>query len=354
MTFSINGRKIGMGFSPFLIAEMSGNHNGDINNAFLIIDEAKKAGADAIKIQTYTPDTMTLNCDSEDFQIHGGLWDGWSLYKLYEWAQTPLTWHKALFDYAAKINITLFSTPFDKSAVDLLEDLNVPAYKIASFEAIDLQLISYVASTGKPIIISTGMANEIEIMEAVDTAKSAGARDIALLHCVSGYPAPASDYNLHTITDMIKRYGLVTGLSDHTIDNATAICSVGLGASIIEKHFTLDQQGGGPDDSFSLEPKQFSELCYSVRLAWESLGKANYKKKSSEEKNVKFRRSLYFTKDMKAGDIITHDCVRSVRPGYGLPPKFIENVLGRSVSSDIQKNTPVKRHLVDWPNEKMG
>lgn len=338
---NINGRIIGLDTPPYIIAEMSANHNGDFNAAKAIIAEAKKAGADALKIQTYTPDTITLNSDLPDFQIQGGLWGGETLYSLYEKAYTPWEWHKPLFEYARELDITMFSSPFDTTAVDLLEDLNAPAYKIASFEAIDLPLIRYVASTGKPMIISTGMADDEEIQEAIDAARSGGCKELAILHCVSGYPAPAEDYNLRTILDMRERFGLVTGLSDHTIDNTTAVTSVALGASIIEKHFTLDRNGGGPDDSFSLEPKDLVALCQDSKTAWQALGAVNYGRKSSEQDNVKFRRSLYFVKDLKAGDVITEDAIRSVRPGFGLAPKFYDYVIGQKVSVDIQKNTAV-------------
>ncbi|MBW6476495.1 MAG: pseudaminic acid synthase, partial [Chromatiales bacterium] len=260
---------------------------------------------------------------------------------LYQEANMPWEWHKPLFDHARSVGITIFSSPFDNTAVDLLEDLNAPAYKIASFEAVDIPLIKYVASTGKPMIISTGMADADEIQEAIDAAREGGCKELAILHCVSGYPAPAEDYNLRTIPDMIQRYGLVTGLSDHTLDNTTAITSVALGASIIEKHFTLDRSGGGPDDSFSLEPTELAALCKDARTAWSALGSINYGRKSSELGNVKFRRSLYFVKALKAGDVITHDSVRSVRPGYGLSPKFYEDIIGKTVSNDVQYGTPV-------------
>jgi N-acetylneuraminate synthase len=227
----------------------------------------------------------------------------------------PWDWHRPLFEHARKLDITIFSSPFDNTAIDLLEDLNAPAYKIASFEAVDLPLIKYAASTGKPMIISTGMADAEEIQEAIDAAREGGCKELAILHCVSGYPAPAEDYNLRTIPDMIERFGLVTGLSDHTLDNTTAITSVALGASIIEKHFTLDRSGGGPDDSFSLEPAELAALCQGAKTAWAAMGRVDYGRKSSEQGNAKFRRSLYFVKDMKAGDVITADCVRSVRPG---------------------------------------
>ncbi|KAF3978471.1 MAG: pseudaminic acid synthase [Methylococcales symbiont of Iophon sp. n. MRB-2018] len=333
----INNRIINSQQSPYIIAEMSANHNGDINNAFKIIEMAKHSGADAVKLQTYKPDTITLDSREPEFMIEGGLWDGQSLYELYQSAYMPWEWHKLLFDYAQKLGITIFSSPFDNSAVDLLEDLNTPAYKIASFEAVDLPLIKYVASTGKPMIISTGMADVEEIGEAIQAAKEGGCKELAILHCVSGYPAPAEDYNLKTMVDMQQRFGLVTGLSDHTLDNTTAITSVALGASIIEKHVTLDRSGGGPDDSFSLQAPELTALCKGAKTAWQALGKVDYGRKSSEEGNVKFRRSLYFVKDIKAGEVITKEHVKSIRPGFGLAPKFYESVLGKTVRENVQK-----------------
>jgi pseudaminic acid synthase len=338
---SIAGRQIGADHAPYVIAEMSANHNGNIETAFKIIEAAKASGADAVKMQTYTPDTITLKCDSEEFRIHGGLWDGRTLYELYEEAHTPWEWHAPLFAHARKLGITLFSSPFDSTAVDLLEDLNAPAYKIASFEAVDLPLIKYAASTGKPMIISTGMADVQEIQEAIDAAREGGCKELAVLHCVSGYPAPAADYNLRTIPDMIQRFGLITGLSDHTLDNTTAIASVALGASIIEKHFTLDRKGGGPDDSFSLEPVELAALCRDTKTAWSAMGRVDYSRKASEEGNVKFRRSLYFVKALKAGELITKDAVRSVRPGFGLSPKYLQAVVGSVAARNISKYQPV-------------
>jgi len=338
---SINGRKIAFDTPPYIIAEMSANHNGDINTAFRIIEEAKKAGADAVKMQTYRPDTITLDCDSEDFRIHGGLWDGRTLYDLYAEAHTPWEWHAPLFEHARRLGITIFSSPFDNTAVDLLEDLNAPAYKIASFEAVDLSLIKYVAATGKPMIISTGMADEGEIQEAIDAAYEGGCKELAILHCVSGYPAPAEDYNLRTLQDMQQRFGLVTGLSDHTLDNTTAITSVALGASIIEKHFTLDRSAGGPDDSFSLEPKELADLCHGARTAWQAMGQVDYGRKSSEQGNVKFRRSLYVTAKISKGDIFTPDNIRSVRPGFGLPPKYYQEILGKFAACEMVYGTPL-------------
>ena len=337
----INGRNISISDSPYIIAEMSANHNGNIDTAYKIIDMAKACGADAVKMQTYTPDTITMDIKSPEFKIDGGLWDGRYLYDLYGEAYTPWSWHKPLFEYSKKIGITIFSSPFDNTAVDLLEDLGVPAYKIASCEAIDLPLIKYVAQTGKPMIISTGMADVQEIQEAVEAAREGGCKELAILHCVSGYPAPAEDYNLRTLVDMRQKFGLVTGLSDHTIDNTTAIASVALGASIIEKHVTLDRNGGGPDDSFSLEAKELEELCLNSKTAWESLGKIDYGIKSSEYNNIKFRRSLYCIKDIKKGEVITKDHIKSIRPGCGLAPKYLDKVLSSRATCDIVRGTPI-------------
>lgn len=344
---AISGRPIGVEYSPYVIAELSANHNGKLDTALKIIEEAKKAGADAVKLQTYTADTITLNCNTDEFQIHGGLWDGKTLYQLYQEAHMPWEWHKPLFEHARKLGITIFSSPFDYTAVDLLEDLNAPAYKIASFEAVDLPLIRYVAGTGKPMIISTGMADAEEIQEAIDAAHEGGCRELAILHCVSGYPAPAEDYNLRTILDMIARFGLVTGLSDHTLNNTTAIASVVMGAAIIEKHFTLDRRGGGPDDSFSLEPSELAALCRDSKTAWSALGKVDYGRKSSEQGNVKFRRSLYVSNNVKVGDIVSHENVKSVRPGFGIACKHMEQIIGRKFKMDCTLGTPMNWSLID-------
>ena len=343
---SINNRKIGQAQPPYVIAEMSANHNGDIDNAYKIIDMAKASGADAIKLQTYTADTITMDMKTPEFMIEGGLWDGQSLYELYKGAFMPWEWHEPLFEYAKKVGIAIFSSPFDNTAVDLLEDLNAPAYKIASFEVVDLALIKYVAQTEKPMIISTGMADAEEIQEAIEAAREGGCKELAILHCVSGYPAPSGDYNLRTLTDMQKKFGLITGLSDHTIDNTTAITSIALGASIIEKHVTLDRNGGGPDDSFSLESEELKQLCVGAKTAWESLGKIDYGRKSSEQANVKFRRSLYFVKDIKAGELITNKHVKSIRPGYGLSPKYLNKVIGKKSKYAIAKGSAVTDELV--------
>ncbi|MDA3807202.1 MAG: pseudaminic acid synthase [Thiomicrorhabdus sp.] len=346
-TIKIDNIKIGHDQPPFIIAELSANHDGNIDRALKIIKMAKSCGANAVKLQTYRPDTITLDSKSPEFMIKGGLWDGRTLYELYEEAHLPWEWHAPLFDYAKKLGIIIFSSPFDSTAVDLLESLNAPAYKIASCEVIDLPLIKYVARTGKPMIISTGMANADEIQEAIDAARDGGCKELAILHCVSGYPAPPEDYNLKTLQDMQQRFGLVTGLSDHTVDNTTAIASVALGASIIEKHVTLDRSGGGPDDSFSLEPEDLKALCQGARTAWQALGQVDYGLKSSEQGNVKFRRSLYFVKDLKAGDVITVDAVKSVRPGYGLAPKYLDEIVGSIVLVDVASCSPVTANVVE-------
>ena len=337
----INERIISAEYNPYVIAEISANHNGDIRNAFRLIDKAVEAGADAVKLQTYTPDTITIDCDSPDFRIEGGLWNGKTLYELYGEAHLPWEWHAPLFKYAREKKITIFSSPFDRTAVDLLEDLNAPAYKIASFEMVDLPLIRYVASTRKPIIISTGMADEQEINEALEAAREGGCNQLALLHCVSGYPAPPSDYNLKTILDMREKFQVVVGLSDHTIGNINAITSVAFGVSIIEKHFTLDRLGGGPDDSFSIEPLELSDLCRDVKIAHQCIGKIKYGVQRSEKENLKFRRSLYFIKSMLAGEKIKFDSVRSVRPGFGLSPKYFDKIIGATLRVNVAANTPV-------------
>ena len=273
---NISGRNIGVNYPPFVIAELSANHNGDIERAFKIIDAAHAAGADAVKLQTYTADTITLQSDKSDFQITQGLWRGQTLYDLYQSAQMPWSWHKPLFDYAKSLGLLIFSSPFDESAVDLLEELGAPAYKIASFEAVDIKLINYVAKTGKPMIISTGMANIDEIEAAVIAARNGGCSQLALLQCVSSYPASPADYNLACIPDLRARFGVEVGLSDHTLDNTCVVASVALGGTIIEKHVTLDRNGGGPDDTFSLEPDELKGLCDSARAAWNSIGNPSY------------------------------------------------------------------------------
>lgn len=337
----IAGRQVGPGHPPFVIAELSANHNGSLERALALVDAAAAAGADAVKLQTYTPDTITLDHDGEGFTIHGGLWDGRTLYDLYRDAHMPWEWHAPLFGRARERGITIFSSPFDNTAVELLEELGAPAYKIASFEAIDLPLIRRAAATGKPLIISTGMADIGEIAEAAATARQAGAGGVALLHCVSGYPAPAADYNLRTLVDMQDRFGTVVGLSDHTIGNATAIAAVSLGACLVEKHFTLDRAGGGPDDSFSLEPRELEALCRDARTAWEALGRIDYSRQQSESGNAQFRRSLYVVRDIAAGERVDATMVRSIRPGFGAAPRHLDALLGRRARHALKRGTPV-------------
>ena len=343
----IAGREISSSHPPYIIAELSANHNGSLETAVRIIDEARLAGADAVKLQTYKPDTITIDSDLDDFKITDGLWKGRTLYDLYQEAHMPWEWHKPLFQHASDIGITIFSTPFDYTAVDLLEDLNAPAYKIASFEAIDLPLIRYVASTRKPMIISTGMASLEETQEAVATAKEGGCSSIAILHCVSGYPTPIEECNLASIVDMSRRFGLVTGLSDHTLGPVASTTAVALGASIIEKHFTLDRAGGGPDDSFSVEPSEMVELCRDLRSAWKSIGVADHKVRDSEMGNIQFRRSLYAVEPILKGSYITEKNVRSVRPGYGLAPKYLDSLIGKTAAKNIERGQAMDWSLVE-------
>ena len=344
---NIDGRLIGPKHPPYIIAELSANHNGDINRAYEIMEAAKRAGADAIKLQTYTPDTITLDCESEDFQIRGGLWDGQSLYNLYKNAYMPWDWHKLLFDRAKELEMTIFSSPFDFTAVELLESLDAPAYKIASFELTDLPLIKRVAKTGKPMIMSTGMANKEEIKSAVDIARDNGCIDLILLHCVSGYPAPACEYNLMTVADLGSSFNVVPGLSDHTIDNAAAIASIALGACLIEKHVTLDRNGGGADDSFSLEPQELYQICRDAKSAWQAIGRINYEVTEAEKGNIKFRRSLYVVDDICEGEVFTASNVKSIRPGFGLAPKYYDFCLGKKAACDIKRGTAVSFDLIE-------
>jgi pseudaminic acid synthase len=347
MIVEIKGRKIGRGYAPYIIAELSANHNGSLERALSTVKMAFESGADAIKIQTYTADTMTIDSDREDFQIHGGLWDGYKLYDLYKWAETPYEWHKTIFDYAASIGITVFSTPFDESAVDLLETLKTPAYKIASFEAIDLPLIRYVASKGKPIIMSTGMCSEEEIEEAVENAFDAGCKELVLLHCISSYPAPINQANLLQIPQLSNRFKVLSGLSDHTLGTSTSIAAVALGASVIEKHFTLDRQDGGPDSEFSIEPYELKQLCKDAYDAWTALGDIGFRRQSSEEGSRLFRRSIYFVQAIKAGEIITSTHIRRIRPGFGLSPKYVNQIIGKRAKCDIQRGTAASWDLID-------
>jgi N-acetylneuraminate synthase len=342
----IAGRRIGAGHAPFVICELSGNHNGSLERALSMIDAAADTGCDAIKIQTYTADTITLDVDRPEFRIRGGLWDGRSLYELYQEAQTPYEWHAALFERARARGVILFSSPFDESAVDLLADLGAPAYKIASFEAVDLPLIRYAAAKGKPLIISTGMANLGEIEAARAAALDAGAPGVALLHCVSSYPAALEDANVRTVADMAGRFGCPVGLSDHTPGTAAAVAAVALGASVIEKHFTLARADGGPDAAFSLEPGEFRALVADCRAAWRALGRAHYDLLGAERGNLAFRRSLYVTAEVKAGEPLSRANVRSVRPGLGLPPGELDKVLGRPAARDLKRGEPLAWEMV--------
>ena len=345
--FEINNRKISTDYPPYIVAELSANHNGDLDLAKKIIKMTKDHGADAVKIQTYTADTMTIDSDRDDFQITSGLWEGYKLYDLYKWAETPFEWHKELFNYANDIGITCFSTPFDETAVDLLEDLNTPAYKIASFEAIDLPLISYVASTGKPLIISTGMANYDEISEAVTTARDSGCKDLVLLHCVSSYPSPPEVYNLRTIIDLYDQFNTLVGLSDHTLGINVALASIPLGTCLIEKHVTLSREEKSPDSEFSLEPNELRNLCEGALTVWKSLGSINYELNEIEKGSIKFRRSIYAIQDIKAGELISKSNIKRIRPGYGLPPKYFDDLLGKSAKVDIQRGTAISWDLIN-------
>jgi len=351
MTFSINGRQIGPDHPPYVIAELSANHNGSLERALETIDAAQRCGADAIKLQTYTADTMTIDCDASDFMVKGGLWDGYKLYDLYKWAQTPFEWHLAMFDHARKRGITVFSTPFDEIAVDLLESLDTPAYKIASFEILDLPLIQYVARTGKPMIMSTGMASEDEIEDAVTTARDAGCKELILLHCISSYPAPMDQANLRQIPELGRRFGTSTGLSDHTMGFAASVTSVALGACVIEKHFTLSRADKGPDSEFSLEPEELEQLCHGARDAWLALGKAGFERKKAEEGSKVFRRSTYFIKDLPVGHIVGPDDIRRIRPGMGLAPKYFDEIVGRRLNTAVARGTATKWCLFEDKTE---
>ena len=342
----IESHNIGSGEKPFVIAELSANHNGSLERALATIDAAKKCGADAIKLQTYSADTMTIDCDREDFMIRGGLWDGFKLYDLYKWAETPFDWHQAMFEHARKIGITVFSTPFDETAVDLLEQLDTPAYKIASFELTDLPLIEYAAQTGKPMIMSTGMASEEEIEEAVEAARNSGCEELVLLHCISSYPAPIDQANLLQIPELAKRFDVLVGLSDHTMGTTASVTSVALGACVIEKHFTLSRQDKGPDSEFSLEPDELSRLTTEVSEAWHALGAAGFGRQEAEEASRVFRRSLYFVRDLPAGHVITEEDVRRIRPGYGLKPKQLNDVIGSQLKISVVRGEPVSFDVV--------
>jgi N-acetylneuraminate synthase len=336
---------IGQNHPPFLIAEMSGNHNHSLERALAIVDAAAASGAHALKIQTYTPDTMTLNLSESEFFISDSksLWKGKSLYELYAEAMTPWEWHKPIKERCEQHGMLFFSTPFDFTAVDFLEEINVDFYKIASFENIDIPLIKKVAKTGKPIIISTGMATEEELAETVKAAREAGCKDLVLLKCTSAYPATPKEANLMTIPDIRKKFQVEVGLSDHTMGIGVSIASVALGATVIEKHFTLERADGGVDSAFSMEPAEFKMLVEESKKAWESLGKVSYERSETEKKSLLFRRSLYIAEDVKAGDVLNEKNLRAIRPGLGLAPKYYEGLLGKKVKRDLKKGTPL-----DW------
>jgi pseudaminic acid synthase len=333
--FNINNRRIDLTEPPYIIAELSANHNGSINRAMKSILAAKQCGADAVKIQSYTADTMTINCDKKDFIVEDGLWRGKKIYDLYEEASTPFEWHDELFSYAAQIGMTIFSTPFDESSVDLLERLNTPAYKIASFEITDLALIRCVAHTKKPILISTGMASYDEICEAVETAKTYGCDGVLLFHCISSYPTAIENANLNQIKKLQKTFNIPIGLSDHTLGNIAAISAISIGACAIEKHFTLSRADNGPDSSFSIEPNELNALVKDSKDAWLSLGKEGFERPQSENVSKVFRRSIYFVANIKAGEKITKENIRRIRPGYGMEPKYFDSLIGKTVSCDV-------------------
>ncbi len=338
---TIDGRRIGADHAPFVIAEMSGNHNQSLDIALEIVEAAAKAGAHALKIQTYTPDTMTLDLDEREFHISDpkSLWAGNSLYKLYREAYTPWEWHKPIFERACELGMVAFSTPFDNTAVDFLESLNVPCYKIASFENTDLPLIRRVAATGKPLIISTGMASIAELDETVRAAREAGCKDLILLKCTSTYPATADNTNILTIPHMRELFGCEVGLSDHTMGVGVSVASVALGATVIEKHFTLNRADGGVDSTFSMEPAEMTQLVLEAKRAWQALGKVSYGATEAEKKSIVFRRSLYVVQDIKAGEVLTKENVRAIRPGLGLPTKYLDVLLGKKLKQDVMRGT---------------
>lgn len=344
----INGRSIGPDHDPYVIAEVSANHGGNIEVAKATIKMAKDCGADAVKIQTYTPDTMTLDIRRDEFLIQGGLWDGYSLYDLYKEAHTPFEWHAELFEYAKQIGITLFSTPFDESAIELLEDLDVPAYKVASFEATDLPLLQAIGKTGKPVILSTGLANADEIQEAISTLVNAGAESLCVLHCISGYPTPVEQANVSTIQEILTRWPMVTpGLSDHTLSPAAACAAVVMGACVVEKHVISDRSIGGPDASFSLQPEELSLLTNLLREVKHSIGKPGFNLKPVESENLKFRRSIYISENAKKGELVSKNNIRRIRPGLGLPPKFYDKALGMRFTEDVVAGTALRWELIE-------
>jgi pseudaminic acid synthase len=341
-TFSIANRPVGRGHPPYVVAELSANHNGSIERAMELMNAARAAGADAVKLQTYTADTMTIDHDSSEFQIKGGLWDGRSLYDLYREAHTPWEWHEPLFRYGEKLGLAVFSTPFDFTAVSFLESLKAPAYKIASFEVTDLPLIRKTAATGKPLVISTGMASLGEIADAVAAARESGGGELILLHCISGYPTPAEEANLRTMANLAETFDVAIGLSDHTMGTAVSVAAVALGACLIEKHFTLRRADGGVDSAFSLEPQELADLVAGCRIAHAALGKVNFDLMGSEAANMKFRRSLYVVRDIAAGEALSEENIQAIRPGYGLSPRYRDDVMGRRAAQPLARGTALR------------
>ncbi len=343
----IGDRLIGSGHPVYIVAELSANHKQDFDAAAELILAAHEAGADAVKLQTYTPDTLTLNCDNEFFRIQGTPWQGRNLYQLYGEAYTPWEWHPRLADLARSLNLALFSTPFDFTAVDFLEQLGVPAYKVASFEIVDIALLKKIASTRKPIILSTGMATREEIREAVDTIVSAGESRIVLLKCTSAYPAPPEAMNLRTISDLAHNFGLPCGLSDHTLTTTVPIVATALGACVIEKHLTLSRAAGGPDSAFSLEPEEFKAMVKAVRVAEQSLGSVSYGGSAEEQGSIAFRRSLFVVKDIAAGELFSLENIRSIRPGHGLHPRYLDEILGKRARTNVPRGTPLHWEVIE-------
>ena len=347
MEFNISDKKIGEGYPTFIIAELSANHMNDFDIAVKTIEAMADAGADAVKFQTFTPDTITIDCDNEYFHIkQGTVWDGQILHELYEDAYMPWVWQPKLKKVAEDLGLIVFSSPFDKTSVDFLEDMGVPAYKIASFEITDIPLIEYVASKGKPIIISTGIASLEDIELAVKACLNKDNDKIALLKCTSSYPAPLEEINLNTIPDINDKFGVIVGLSDHTLGGEVSTAAVALGASIIEKHFILDRNMGGPDSEFSMEPQEFKQMVDSIRNVEKALGEVSYELSDKMKSNREFSRSLFVVKDMKKGEIITEDNVRSIRPGFGLHPKYLKEILGKRINKDLKKGTPFKLEFI--------
>ncbi len=344
----IAGRAIGAGRPVYVVAELSANHHGDYDEAARLVTAAAEAGADAVKLQTYSPDTMTLDCDAEPFRVKGGtLWDGATLYDLYRRAMTPWDWHPRLMQLAASLGLDCFSSPFDETAVDFLEKLDVPAHKVASFELVDLPLLERIGRTGRPVIASTGMASREEIREALDTLRAAGAREVALLQCTSAYPAPPEEMNLRTIPDLVQRFGVPVGLSDHTLGHDVAVAAVALGACIVEKHFTLSREVEGPDSAFSMEPDELRALVQAVRTTERALGEPRYAPSAREAASRAFRRSIFVVRDVAAGEVLTRENLRVIRPADGLAPKHLGEVLGRRARCDLERGMPLAWDLIE-------